>query len=89
MPNGKLISPNQLQEAAIAMMLGGAPPTTDREWILCVNFWAANIQAGLEKDVCRLMKMLFDCPLPDEVVEEIARLQSVNRRRPNPKGTEQ
>jgi hypothetical protein len=70
------VSPNELQSAAIAMMLGGLPPITREDWTLCANFWASNIAKGLEEAAVPLLGMLFECPLTKEELTEIARFQA-------------
>jgi hypothetical protein len=69
------VSPNELQQAAIAMMLGGEPPVSRADWTLCANFWASNIARGLEVSALPLMGLLFECPLTKAELEEIARYQ--------------
>lgn len=76
---GKMISPNDLHQAAIRMQLGGKTPSTHREWMLCVNFWAFNVEKGLEVSLCKVMKMLYHCPLSDAQVESIARYQQARK----------
>ena len=83
----RMISPNELQAGAKEAYLDGKEPSTMRDWQLCVNFWAANVSSKLEESCCLLMSRIFDCPLSDEMVKEIAQHQakakvtSVYRRR--------
>lgn len=72
----RMVSPNDLQQAAIDTMLDGKPPTTDKDWVLCANFWAANIQSGLEVSAIPLMGMILGCPLSKEYLTEIAQFQA-------------
>lgn len=81
MPN-KLISPNELHQAAKDQMLDGREPVTDKDWQLCANFWAANIAAGLEVAATPLVGMIFDCPLGKETLIKIAEFQA-SKKRPN------
>lgn len=69
------ISPNELQAKACEVMLSGRSPATPRDWALCVNFWAANIAAGVAPQACLLMARIFYCPLADSTVREIALFQ--------------
>ena len=71
-----MISPNDLNRAAQADMLDGRVPRTERDWGLIVNYWAANIGAGLEEPTCKLLSRLYQCPLSDCVVEQIANFQA-------------
>jgi hypothetical protein len=69
-----MISPNDLQANAIKVMLEGKEPVTERDWQLCVNFWAANVSVA-EIEICKLMRRLFNCPISDEDIAEIATFQ--------------
>jgi hypothetical protein len=71
----RLVSPNQLQEEACAQMLAGKTPVSRRDWELCANFWACNVEAGLEEAVLPVLGMIFDCPLSREHLIAIARFQ--------------
>jgi hypothetical protein len=68
------ISPNDLQANAIKVMLEGKAPVTERDWQLLINYWAANISVA-EADICKLMKRLFDCPISDDDIKQIAEYQ--------------
>jgi hypothetical protein len=69
-----MISPNDLQANAIKVMLEGKEPVTERDWQLCVNFWAANVSVA-EIEICKLMRRIFNCPISDEDIAEIATFQ--------------
>ncbi len=71
-----MISPNDLNRAAQAHMLEGREPKTERDWGLVVNFWAANVSDGLEEPTCKIMSMLYQCPLSDGDVQRIAAFQA-------------
>lgn len=71
-----MISPNDLNKAAREHMLDGREPETDHDWGLVVNFWAANVGDGLEEPTCKIMSMLYQCPLSDGDVEQIAHFQA-------------
>jgi hypothetical protein len=71
----KLISPNELHKAAKDMMLGGNEPQSRADWTLCANFWAANIQKGLEASALPVIAMLYDCPLKRDELLAIATYQ--------------
>jgi hypothetical protein len=70
-----MVSPNDLQKAAIDMMLDGNKPRSSADWTLCANFWAANIQKGLEVSALPVIAMLFDCPLKRDELQAIATYQ--------------
>ncbi len=74
-----MISPNDLNEAAQKNMLDGREPKTERDWELIVNFWAANIGEGLEEPVCKVMSMLYKCPLPCDSIVQIAGFQAAKK----------
>jgi hypothetical protein len=69
------ISPNDLQANAIKIMLEGKEPVTERDWQMCANFWAANV-AVAEVEICKLMKRIFDCPISDDDIKQIAEYQA-------------
>lgn len=75
----KFISPNELHSAACTHMLSGAVPITRHDWSLVVNFWAANVADGLEADICKVMKMIFDCPLTAAEITKIANYQASHK----------
>lgn len=76
----RLVSPNELYQAAKDTMLDGNEPTNDHDWSLVVNFWAANIDAA-EVDACKLLKLLYQCPLSDKDVAQIARYQAKKKKK--------
>ncbi len=70
-----LVSPNDLQAAAIDEMLCGLNPVTTKDWQLLVNFWAANIAKGLEESACQIIARLFNCPLSHDTITQICEFQ--------------
>jgi hypothetical protein len=76
-PKPNLVSPNDLQQHAIQWI--GHEPEDETDWLLCVNYWAANIAKGLEESACLLLAKLFDCPLSDEQIKEVAAFQKRNK----------
>ena len=74
----EMISPNELHDGAKRHMLDGAEPVTDRDWQLLVNFWAANVSVA-EVEICKLMKRIYDCPLSDDNVTQIAEFQATKK----------
>ena len=68
-------SPNDIQAAAIQHMLDGKPPQSDLDWRLLANFWAANVQKGLEVSCLPLLGMILECPLSKGDLVEIAKFQ--------------
>ena len=73
---GNLVSPNEMMAKAKEMMLDGREPGTTLEWMLIVNFIAFNSAAGLEVEICKLMKKLYDIPLDDDEIVFIAEEQA-------------
>lgn len=71
----KFVSPNDLHKAAKTQMLQGKEPVSQMDWMLCANFWAANIASGMEVEVVKLMGLIFQCPLTTDVLTEIAQFQ--------------
>lgn len=76
MPTNKLVSPNDIHDAAKTSCLNGYDPVTPHDWQLVVNFWAWNIMGGLETSACKLMAMMYHCPLSVKDVETIAKYQA-------------
>lgn len=74
----RLVSPNEMHEAACEIMLAGRKPKTKDEWALCVNFWAANIDKSLRVIGTVLMAKIMSCPLTEADVRTIAEFQSKN-----------
>jgi hypothetical protein len=69
------MSPNELHKYSCDTMLRGRSPTTDKEWMLVVNCWAANIAKGMTSDAVRIMALLYNCPLDAEILELISAFQ--------------
>jgi hypothetical protein len=78
--SGRFISPNDMMKEAKAEMLGGFEPKTGRDWVLVMNFIAANAGEGLEESICHMFLMLYDIPLSREVASEIAAFQKAAGR---------
>jgi hypothetical protein len=71
----RLMSPNELQAAAEKMMLDGRKPETVKDWSLCANFWAANLERNVILSAMPLLGMIFECPLTREELTAIGRFQ--------------
>ena len=69
--NGRLVSPQEMLDAAKDVMLEGKEPANATDWAMIVNFMALNIATGLEEPALKLLKHIFDIPLPDEYIEAI------------------
>ena len=74
-PSGRFVSPNDMLQAAKEHMLEGRDPTSHEDWARLVNFVAFNVGVGTEKSICELFRMIFDIPLDEEAVREIAEHQ--------------
>lgn len=77
----RLTSPNDMQQHAIDTMLGGKPPRSNADWVLCANYWAANIAEGVEEAAMPLLGMVLDCPLSRETLVKIAKFQASRKAR--------
>lgn len=77
----KLMSPNDLHQAACNTMLGGDKPQSRADWTLCVNFWAANVEKEYCVQLTDLMAKIMGCPLTEEEVAEIAKFQLKSQKR--------
>lgn len=73
--NGKLVSPNELHHAACDQMLDGRLPQSENDWVLVVNFYAANVAKEVQPSGVVVMAMLMDCPLSREYIEKISAFQ--------------
>jgi hypothetical protein len=62
----RMVSPNDLHSAALAEYCGGNQPKNNLEW--------AKI-AVAEVEACKLMALMFDCPIPVGEIEKIAKFQ--------------
>ena len=69
------MSPNELHKYSCDTMLRGRKPVTDKEWMLVVNCWAANIAKDMTSDAVRIMALLYNCPLDPEILELISAFQ--------------
>lgn len=73
---GRMVSPNALLEAAKAEMLAGKEPTNKIDWSLVMNYVAANISDGLEVPICKIFVLMYDIPLTQDEVIQIAEFQA-------------
>lgn len=71
-----LVSPNDMQEAGIDIMLDGRQPKTEEDWLRLCNFWACNSHHGVEESICKLMALMFDAPIRDDQIVYIAQMQA-------------
>lgn len=72
----RMISPNELHQAACREYLGGREPVSEKDWQLCVNYWAHNIALEVRVVATVLMAKIMSCPLSETAVREIAEFQS-------------
>ena len=82
----RLVSPNDMLEAAKRIQLDGRDPNSVRDWEEVMNFVAANVAVGFEKEVCKLFVIIYDIPLPAAAVELIAEFQAATKDKSNSKG---
>lgn len=71
----KLVSPNEMQEAACKEMLDGNAPKVRTDWVLCANFWAFNLEPSLAVLGTLMMGKILECPLSEEELTEVAEFQ--------------
>lgn len=76
-----LRSPNEMMGEAKRRMLDHREPKTRLDWYLVVNFWAANIAQGLEESACLLMHKLYDNPLSEWEIRQIAQYQAQRKEK--------
>jgi hypothetical protein len=71
-----LVSPNEMFAMAIKDMgIVGERPSNDTEWALVLNYVAFNIHPGIALSATKVFATLFDCPLPDSIIEDIVQFQ--------------
>lgn len=80
MVKARMISPQELFDASKQHMLARAEPVSEMDWQRLVNFWAANVQRDCAPAICGLMANIFDCPLSETAVKEIAEYQAATSR---------
>lgn len=71
-----LQSPNDLLAAGKDIMLEGKDPETENDWLMLVNFWAANIHSEVQPVAIQLMCKIYDAPVTDYQVEAICQYQA-------------
>lgn len=76
---GRMVSPNEMWIAAKQTMLNGENPKNDTEWAQVMNFIAFNVPANISTQIVKIMSTLYDCPLPDDTLEAIAKFQAQNK----------
>lgn len=80
MVKARMISPQELFDASKQHMLARAEPVSEMDWQRLVNFWAANVQRDCAPAICGLMATIFDCPLSETAVKEIAEYQAARQK---------
>jgi len=74
---GRLVSPNDMLDAAKVQMLGGREVATHEDKILVLNFVACNTANGMEVPVAKLFARIYGWDdVSDELAEEIATFQA-------------
>jgi hypothetical protein len=73
-----LVSPLNLHKAACKEMLSGRDPITHNDWVLVVNFWAANVSHEVQPAAITLMGMIMECPLTEQELEAISLFQTTH-----------
>lgn len=72
---GRLVSPDELLQAAKEQMLNGRDPVTDVDWFYVMNFFAVNIDTALALDACKLLRVVYDMSITEQDVERIVKFQ--------------
>jgi hypothetical protein len=71
----RLVTPDEMMAAGIEMMLDGYMPRCEEDWEMLINFFATNADPTIARSLCRLMKLIYDIPLSDDVIDQIVRFQ--------------
>jgi hypothetical protein len=74
------LSPDDALSMAKKATLDVNEPETTDDWRMILSCIAFNVHSGLEEAVCLLMKRIYDIPVSDEEITEIALLQSIMKR---------
>lgn len=77
---GRLVSPNEMHQAACDLMLGGLQPASEHDWVLVINFYAANIASDVQPSGLLLMAHIMGCPLSDEFIRRVSKFQAQQRQ---------
>jgi len=77
----RMVSPNEMMQAAQDIMLDGKTPTTPKDFALVMNFMASNMPAEVNEPGCQLMAVIFDMPLDKSEITEIVRFQNKQKER--------
>ena len=75
MEHGRMVSPQDLMNAAKEHMLESREPTTNDDWTRIINFVAANIALEVRVPATLFFATLYDCPLSKDTVSAIATFQ--------------
>jgi hypothetical protein len=81
MSKSKLVSPNEMLKAARERMLEGREPVTVKDWIIIMNFFAANVHPDTADPVCQLLRLVYEMPITKSDVTKIVKFQ-LERRAP-------
>jgi hypothetical protein len=73
--NGKLVSPNELIQAAKEQMLDGREPSTTKDYALIINFCAVNVPPEIAESVCVLIRSMYNMPIDEDYVKRIVQFQ--------------
>lgn len=71
----QLRSPNEVMQAAKDHMLEGKDPESYKDYMLVMNFIAANVDQSVAHSACQVMAMIYDMPLSQDTVAEIVDFQ--------------
>lgn len=75
----RMVSPNDMMDAAKQHMLNGAEPTTREDWLRIVNFLAANLDGNIALSAIKLMRMLYHMPITLDDIAQIVDFQLAAR----------
>ena len=76
---GKLISPNDMHKAACESMLEGKLPTSEKDWVLVVNFYARNTAKEIQPKGLVFLCMIMGCPLSEDYITKISEFQTAKQ----------
>ena len=80
----RMVSPNDMLQAAKEHMLGGREPEGHDDWMQILNFVAFNISAGLEQPILQLFGRMYGIPKSAmRYADEIAAYQCERKAKKN------
>ena len=72
----RLVSPNEMHQAACDTMIDGRKPESETDWVRVVNFYAANTAKEIQPVGLVFLCKIMECPLSEEYILKISEYQT-------------